>query len=144
MDKGKWIDKVVILGGGTAGWMTAAALSHTFGGAVEVVLVESDAIGTVGVGEATIPPIRVFHQMIGVDEAEFIRATGATFKLGISRLAERKFEVFSPVWRVWGRTRYRVFLPVLAAPEREGAGSRFFRILAMYIGSARQPVRAAI
>jgi tryptophan 7-halogenase len=83
MIKGKWISKVVILGGGTAGWMTAAALSHTFGRAVEVVLVESDTIGTIGVGEATIPPIRTFHQMVGIDEAEFIRATGATFKLGI-------------------------------------------------------------
>ncbi|MYM94836.1 tryptophan halogenase family protein [Duganella vulcania] len=83
MDKGRWIAKVVILGGGTAGWMTAAALSHTFGRAVQIVLVESDAIGTVGVGEATIPPIRMFHQMIGVNEAEFMRATGATFKLGI-------------------------------------------------------------
>ncbi|NVD69078.1 tryptophan 7-halogenase [Duganella sp. BJB488] len=83
MVKGRWISKVVILGGGTAGWMTAAALSHTFGRAVEIVLVESDAIGTVGVGEATIPPIRMFHQMIGVNEAEFMRATGATFKLGI-------------------------------------------------------------
>ena len=83
MVEGKRISKVIILGGGTAGWMTAAALSHTFGRAVEVILVESDAIGTVGVGEATIPPIRVFHQMIGIDEAEFIRATGATFKLGI-------------------------------------------------------------
>ena len=83
MVKGRWVSRVVILGGGTAGWMTAAALSHTFGEAVEIVLVESDTIGTVGVGEATIPPIRAFHQMIGVDEAEFVRATGATFKLGI-------------------------------------------------------------
>ena len=49
MVKGKWISKVVILGGGTAGWMTAAALSHTFGGAVEIILVESDTIGAVGV-----------------------------------------------------------------------------------------------
>ncbi|MYM82539.1 tryptophan halogenase [Duganella sp. FT50W] len=83
MRKSRWISKVVILGGGTAGWMTAAALSHTFGQAVEIILVESDIIGTVGVGEATIPPIRMFHHMLGINEAEFMRATGATFKLGI-------------------------------------------------------------
>lgn len=83
MVKGRWIDRVVILGGGTAGWMTATALSHTFGEAVQITVVESEVIGTVGVGEATIPPIRTFHQMVGIDEAEFMRATGATFKLGI-------------------------------------------------------------
>lgn len=83
MDKGRWIDRVVILGGGTAGWMTATALSHTFGEAIQITVVESEVIGTIGVGEATIPPIRTFHQMVGIDEAEFMRATGATFKLGI-------------------------------------------------------------
>ncbi|HOY23506.1 MAG TPA: tryptophan 7-halogenase [Cellvibrio sp.] len=76
--------KVVIAGGGTAGWVAAAALSKQLGKLIEVVLIESDQIGTVGVGEATIPPMRVFHSLLGIDEQEFMRATNAVFKLGIS------------------------------------------------------------
>ena len=78
------ISRVVIAGGGSAGWMSAAALARTLQGTgIAIELVESDAIGTVGVGEATIPPIRIFNQMLGIDEAEFVKATQGTFKLGI-------------------------------------------------------------
>ena len=75
--------KVVVLGGGTAGWMSAAALRKLLGGLVEVELVESEDIGIVGVGEATLPHIRGFVERLGIDEAAFMQATHATYKLGI-------------------------------------------------------------
>jgi len=77
------IRKVVIAGGGTAGWMTAAAVSKILGPTLDITLVESDAIGTVGVGEATIPSIRDYHRVLEIDERDFLAAVQGTFKLGI-------------------------------------------------------------
>jgi tryptophan halogenase len=77
------IQHIVIAGGGTAGWMAAAAIARTMGRAVSVTLVESEAIGTIGVGESTIPPLVNFNRLLGINEADFMRATQATFKLGI-------------------------------------------------------------
>lgn len=78
------ITRICILGGGTSGWMTAAGLSNKFNDlGVSIALVESDNIGTVGVGEATLPHIRFFNKTLGIDEREFMRETRATFKLGI-------------------------------------------------------------
>jgi tryptophan halogenase len=75
--------RVLIVGGGTAGWMAAASLARLMGRSARIELVESDAIGTVGVGEATIPQIRLLLHVLGINEDDFLRRTSATIKLGI-------------------------------------------------------------
>lgn len=93
------MQNIVIVGGGTAGWMTAAALSHLLPRSLyQITLVESDQIGTVGVGEATIPHIRAFNQLLGIREREFLQATGATFKTAIN-------------FRNWGKIGNNYFHP---------------------------------
>ncbi len=78
------LNDIVILGGGTAGWMMAAALAQKCNGCdVRITLVESESIGTVGVGESTIPHIRDFNKFLGIDETSFLKGTKATFKMGI-------------------------------------------------------------
>jgi tryptophan halogenase len=77
------VRSIAIIGGGTAGWMSAAAISKAFGRKIDVILVESEEIGTIGVGEATVPHLSVFNRLIELDEAEFVRGVQGTFKLGI-------------------------------------------------------------
>ncbi len=95
------VRRVIIVGGGTAGWMAAAGLVKSLGGTIDITLVESDEIGTVGVGEAVIPLIKSFHALLELDEKEFIHAVNGTFKLGIEfenwgRLGESYFHPFGP------------------------------------------------
>lgn len=105
------IKKVVIVGGGTAGWIAAALIKKMLSSVIDVELVESEEIGRVGVGEATIPPIRYLNSALGINEADFLRETKATIKLAI------KFDN----WRVKGESYYHTF----GAPGRNLAFCQF-------------------
>lgn len=93
------VRRIVIVGGGTAGWMAAATIAKNLRGRCSVELVESEEIGIIGVGEATFPSIRGFHERLGIDELEFLRATHGTYKLGIEfrdwyEVGDRYFHTF--------------------------------------------------
>ena len=108
------IKKVVIVGGGTAGWVAAAVLSRTMGHVLDIELVESDDIGTVGVGEATIPQIRLLLRVLGLDEADFLRHTNGTIKLGIQfndwgRIGDSYMHAFGEVGRSLGMLPFHAY-----------------------------------
>ena len=108
--------QLVIVGGGTAGWMSAALLAHiTKGKVADITLIESEQIGTIGVGEATIPAIKRFNRLLEVREKDFLRETRATFKLGIEfvnwgRQGARYFHPFGPIGAPIGRNGFEHFL----------------------------------
>lgn len=139
------ITQIVIAGGGTAGWMTAAALVRFLGDGVRVTLVESDAIGTVGVGEATIPQIHHFNGWLGIDEADFVRATKATFKLGIEfdgwhRPNECYMHAFGVVGRAFGIAPFRHgWLRARRTGNAEAYGAYSFNEVAARAGRFARP-----
>ena len=110
------VRRIVIVGGGAAGWITAAAMATSLRGRYTVELVESEEIGIIGVGEATFPSIRAYNERVGIDEAEFLRATNGTYKLGIEfrdwhTVGERYFHTFGNFgsllgpYMLWGQYR---------------------------------------
>ncbi len=119
------VRRLVIAGGGTAGWMTAALLGKLLGKQIDIRLVESEEIGTVGVGEATIPALHTFHELLGLDEPEFMAATQATMKLGI------QFEG----WRAPGQNYIHSF--GMTGKDHWSAGFQHFWLKARREGIAR-------
>lgn len=105
------LKEIVIVGGGTSGWMTAALLAKLFKHSLNITLVESEDIGTIGVGEATIPPLQLFNSVLGIPESEFINATHASFKLGIQfenwgKEGDRYMHAFGDIGKDIGFTQF--------------------------------------
>ncbi|PXA93874.1 tryptophan halogenase [Nostoc sp. 3335mG] len=130
---------ILIVGGGTAGWMTAAALSRFLvDGFTKVTLIESDAIGTVGVGESTIPQIRIFNRLLNLDEDDFVRRTKATFKLAIEfvdwrRIGDRYYHPFGPYGVDMGGVSFH---PYYLRALKEGHGGRLDEYSLQSLGAA--------
>ena len=107
--------RIVIVGGGSAGWMCAAACAQVLHpDRYSLTLIESDDIGTVGVGEATLPALRDFNELLGIDEAQFMRETQGTFKLGIEfrdwdRPGEQYVHPFGAFGELWGGVEFQHF-----------------------------------
>src|SRR5215510_11751714 len=123
------VRSVVIAGGGTAGWMTAAALARVLGPRLSITLVESSEIGIVGVGEATIPAIAQYNRLVKLDEADFLRYTQGTFKLGIEfdgwyEKGQSYMHAFGPVGRDLAYIPFHhYFLKENGLRDRDTAGS---------------------
>src|SRR5688572_20856418 len=129
---------LVVVGGGTAGWMAAAALARVLGPDYRITLIESEQIGIVGVGEATVPHIKAFNNLLGINEAQFVRQTQGSFKLGIefvdwSRLGSSYIHGFGtqighplgllPFHQYWIKQALRGQAKALGAYTRTTAGA---------------------
>lgn len=138
--EGQTVKRVVIAGGGTAGWTVAAALVKQLGPLLDITLVESDAIGTVGVGESTIPTIRRFHELMGIGEDEVVRATQASFKLGIgfehwTRPGDRYFHSFGVIGQAtWMAEFHQMWLQAREQGLADDLGAYGFELRAARAG----------
>ncbi|HEU5133545.1 MAG TPA: tryptophan halogenase family protein [Steroidobacteraceae bacterium] len=126
------VKKVVIAGGGTSGWCAAAALSKQMGTLLDITLIESEEIGTVGVGEATFPTVRTFHKIIDIDEREFLRVTRGSIKLGISyenwaRIGDRYIHSFGVIGKsTWLADFHHLWVAAKAAGFGDELGDYCF------------------
>lgn len=143
------IRRIAIVGGGTAGWMTAAALSKLIKpDYCQIRLIESEDIGTVGVGEATIPPIQLFNKLLDLDENEFVRKTQGTFKLGIQfvnwkKIGHQYIHAFGEVGRdMEGVQFYHYWLKMLALGKAEDLDNYTISGLASARGKFMRPFDA--
>lgn len=143
------IKRVVIVGGGTAGWMTAATLAKVFRNkSCDICLIESDDIGTVGVGEATIPPMRLFNHLLGIDEDDFMRNTQATFKLGIqfnnwSHIGSSYIHAFGDAGKDMEEIQfYQYWLKLHLAGEAPDISEYTLTAMAAFKGKFMRPVDA--
>jgi tryptophan halogenase len=142
---GSLIERIVIVGGGTAGWMTAAALSKVLRGKVAITLVESEDIGTVGVGEATIPMIQLFNRVLELDEDEFVRQTQGSFKLGIEfvnwgQLGSRYMHAFGRIGQdLWTVPFHQYWLKMHQAGQAAPLGEYAITRVAAYRNKFMRP-----
>jgi len=132
--------RITIIGGGTAGWMAAAICARVCGAHCQISLVESDEIGTVGVGEATIPQLQLLHNVLGIDEDAFMRATQASFKLGIEFVGwgtanSRYIHAFGPIGQQVGLVPFHHYwLRAQAAGETHSLWDYSFNAATAYAG----------
>src|ERR1041385_7292388 len=122
------IRSIVVVGGGTAGWMAAAGLAKVLGPACAIRLIESEEIGIVGVGEATVPHLKIFNNILEIDEIEFVKRVQGTFKLGIQfvdwgRIGDRYIHGFGTIGHDYGWLPFHQYwLKLFQAGRATGIG----------------------
>ena len=139
------IRSIAVIGGGTAGWMSAAAIAKAFGRDIGVTLVESEEIGIIGVGEATVPHLSAFNRLLEIDEGEFVREVQGTFKLGIQfndwgRIGDSYIHGFGTIGRDLGLLPFHQYwLKAWAAGQAKDIGHYSLNTVAAPLGKFMVP-----